>query len=90
MENSSLKIIFIIYKIKVPSSRSIYAEIFRVLFNLNVSDVSSNQVSLRIQEDWNDDYARESSPAYTDLKNRTETQVSKGNIVRFFPRRHRA
>ena len=51
----------------------------------NVSDVSSNQVSLRIQEDWNDDYARESSPAYTDLKNRTETQVSKGNIVRSFP-----
>ena len=48
---------------------------FRLI--LNVSDVSSNQVSLRIQQDWNDDYARESSSAYADLKNRIETQVSK-------------
>lgn len=55
----------------------------------NVSDVSSNQVSLRIQEDWNDDYARERSPAYTHLKIRTETQVSKGKIVKSFPRRRR-
>lgn len=34
-------------------------------------------MSLRIQEDWNDDYAREASLAYTGLKNRTEAQGSK-------------
>lgn len=43
----------------------------------NVSDVSSNQISLRLQGEWNDDYAIESSSAYTNLKNRIETEVSK-------------
>ena len=43
----------------------------------NVSDVSSNQISVRLQGEWNDDYAIESSSAYTNLKNRIETEVSK-------------
>lgn len=43
----------------------------------NVSDVSSNQISVRLQGEWNDDYAIENSSAYTNLKNRIETEVSK-------------
>ena len=34
-------------------------------------------MSLRIQKDWDDDYASEGSLAYTGLKNRTEAQMSK-------------
>ena len=43
----------------------------------NLPDVSSNHISLRMQQVWDERYSNESSREYADLKNRIETQVSK-------------
>lgn len=45
--------------------------------NFNFSDVSSNKVSLRIEQDWNQDYADSASSEYIKLKQQIKTQVSK-------------
>ena len=43
----------------------------------NFLSVSSNQVSLRMLQDWNQAYADSTSAEYKDLKERVETQVGK-------------
>lgn len=41
------------------------------------TDVSSNRVSLILQQDWNQGYADSASPEYRNLKVKIETQVGK-------------
>ena len=48
---------------------------------LNVADVSSNQMSIRMHQSWDVRYADESPTEYADLKNRIETQVSKQAVI---------
>lgn len=41
------------------------------------TDVSSNQMSFSMQQDWNQSYADSALPGYIDLKVKIEAQVSK-------------
>ena len=41
------------------------------------TDISSNRVSLSLQQDWSQGYANSASPEYRNLKVKIETQVGK-------------